>query len=246
VGLGAYTVGILASHGITEAAAALPATLAVCALFAGVTGYIAVRTRGIYFIMITLAFGQMAYYTATSLAPYGGDDGLRLDHRSTFLGTPLFADVLSFYYAVLAALVLVFLLTGAIVASPFGRVLRGARENAVRTETLGFNVDAVRLAAYVMSGMMAGIAGFLLANHILFVSPAYMAWQRSGELIVMVVLGGVGTLYGAVIGSLAFLLIEEWLSYFTEYWKVIFGPLLVVSVLLARGGLLELLGGGRR
>ncbi len=246
IGLGAYAVGVLAQHGVTDITIALFVTLAVCALFAAVTGYVAVRTRGVYFIMITLAFGQMAYYTATSLAQYGGDDGMRLDHRSTFLGAPLFADVVSFYYLVLVALLLLYLLTARIVASRFGRVLRATRENAVRTEALGFNVDAVRLAAYVLSGMIAGVAGFLLANHILFVSPAYMSWQRSGDLIVMVVLGGIGTLHGAVIGSLAFLLVEEWLSHFTEHWKVIFGPMLVLVVLLSRGGLLGLLGGGRR
>jgi branched-chain amino acid transport system permease protein len=246
VGLGAYTVGILAAHGITDILIALPATLAVCAIFAAVTGYIAVRTRGVYFIMITLAFGQMAYYTATSLTQYGGDDGLRLDHRSTFLGEPLLAGQTGFYYAVFATLVLLYLLTRTIVSSRFGRVLRASRENAVRAETLGFNVTAVRLTAYVIAGMIAGVAGFLLANHILFVSPAYMSWQRSGELIVMIVLGGIGTLHGAVIGSLAFLLIEELLSTFTEHWKVIFGPLLILVVLFARGGLLGLLGGGRR
>lgn len=246
VGLGAYTVGILAAHGITDVMIAVPAVLAVTALFAFATGAIAVRTRGVYFIMITLAFGQMAYYTATSLTQYGGDDGMRLDHRSTFLGEPLFADTVSFYYAVFVILLLFYGMTRVVVASRFGRVLRAARENAVRTETLGFNVSAVRLVAYVIAGMIAGVSGFLLANHILFVSPAYMSWQRSGELIVMVVLGGMGTLHGAVIGSFAYLLIEELLSTFTEHWKVIFGPLLVLVVLFARGGLLDLLGGGRR
>lgn len=243
IGLGAYAVGILAAHGITDIVLVLPVTLAVCALFALGTGAVAVRTRGVYFIMITLAFGQMAYYTATSLAQYGGDDGLRLDHRSTFLGEPIAAGPFAFYYVVFGALVLFYLLTRMIVSSRFGRVLRAARQNPVRAETLGFNVGAVRLTAYVIAGMIAGVAGFLLANHILFVSPAYMSWQRSGELIVMVVLGGMGTLHGAVIGSLAFLLIEEFLSTVTEHWKVIFGPLLVLVVLFARGGLLGLFGG---
>jgi len=246
VGLGAYTVGILSAHDVTDALIVLPAVLAVCALFALGTGAVAVRTRGVYFIMITLAFGQMAYYTATSLTQYGGDDGLRMNHRSTFLGEPLATDPLVFYYVVFAVLLFFYLLTRMIVASRFGRVLRAARENAVRTETLGFNVTAVRLTAYMIAGMIAGVAGFLLANHILFVSPAYMSWQRSGELIVMLVLGGLGTLHGAVIGSLAFLLIEELLSTVTEHWKVIFGPLLILVVLFARGGLLGLLGGGRR
>jgi len=243
VGLGAYAVGILSAHGITDVTVVLPVTLAVCALFAVGTGAVAVRTRGVYFIMITLAFGQMAYYTATSLAQYGGDDGLRLDHRSTLFGTPIATDPLAFYYVVFGALLFFYLLTRVIVSSRFGRVLRAARQNPVRVETLGFNVGQVRLTAYVIAGMIAGVSGFLLANHILFVSPAYMSWQRSGELIVMVVLGGMGTLHGAVIGSLAFLLIEEFLSTITEHWKVIFGPMLILVVLFARGGLLGLLGG---
>jgi branched-chain amino acid transport system permease protein len=245
IGLGAYAVGILSAHGITDVVLVLPVTLAVCALFALGTGAVAVRTRGVYFIMITLAFGQMAYYTATSLAQYGGDDGLRLDHRSTFLGEPIATNPFAFYYLVFAALLFFYLLTRMVVASRFGRVLRASRENAVRVETLGFNVGAVRLTAYVIAGMIAGVAGFLLANHILFVSPAYMSWQRSGELIVMVVLGGMGTLHGAVIGSLAFLLIEEFLSTITEHWKVLFGPFLVLVVLFARGGLLGMIGGRR-
>jgi branched-chain amino acid transport system permease protein len=243
IGLGAYTVGILAAHDITEAVVAVPAVLAVCALFAFATGIIAVRTRGVYFIMITLAFGQMAYYTATSLTQYGGDDGLRMSSRSTLFGAPIAADPLAFYYVVFAALVLFYLFTRMIVGSRFGRVLRAARQNAVRTETLGFNVTSVRLTAYIIAGMIAGFAGFLLANHILFVSPAFMSWHRSGELIVMIVLGGIGTLNGAVIGSLAYLLVAELLATVTEYWEVIFGPLLVLIVLFARGGLLGVLGG---
>ncbi len=246
LGIGAYAVGIAAAYGITDAIAVLPVALAAAALFALATGAIAMRTRGVYFIMITLAFGQMAYYTATSLSQYGGDDGLTLAARSTVLGLPLLADPRGFYYAVLVALAVVYLLCRMIVASRFGRVLRAARENPVRTETMGYNVHAFRLTAYVISGCICAIAGFLLANQNSFVSPAYMSWQRSGELIVMVILGGMGSLHGAVLGSLVYLLLEELLSGFTEHWKVIFGPLLVLVVLFARGGLMGLFGGGRR
>src|SRR5262249_37614714 len=126
------------------------------------------------------------------------------------------------------------------VASRFGRVLRGAKENPVRMATIGFDVYRFQLVGYVIAGALAGLSGFLLANATEFVSPAYMSWQRSGELIVMVLLGGLGTLDGAIVGAAAYLLTEEWLSGYTESWKVIFGPVLVLVVLFARGGLIGL------
>jgi branched-chain amino acid transport system permease protein len=188
--------------------------------------------------MITLAFGQMAFFTATSLAPYGGDDGLTIAARSTFAGFALIKNERAFYYVVFACLAGSYLFCRALVASRFGRVLRGAKENPVRMATIGFNVYRFQLAAYVIAGALAGLSGFLLANATEFVSPAYMSWQRSGELIVMVLLGGLGSLNGAIIGTAAYLLMEEWLAGFTENWKVIFGPVLVLVVLFARGGLL--------
>jgi len=240
IGLGAYAVGILASHGIGDALVSLPAALAAAMLFAFLTGAVALRTKGVYFIMITLAFGQMAFFTASSLAPYGGDDGLTIAARNTLLGLPLFKYPRVLYYVVLAALAGTFFLCRAIVASRFGRVLRGAKENATRMATLGFEVYHFQLVAYAVSGGLCGLAGFLLANANDFVSPAYMAWQRSGELIIMVLLGGIGTLYGPIIGAAAYLLIEEYLSRLTEYWQVIFGPLLVLVVVFGRGGLVGL------
>jgi branched-chain amino acid transport system permease protein len=240
IGLGAYSVGILAAHGITDALVALPMALAVSALYAFLTGIVCLRTTGVYFIMITLAFGQMAFFTATSLAPYGGDDGLTIAARSTVAGFALIENERVFYYLVLACLVGSYFFCRALVASRFGRVLRGAKENPVRTATIGFNVYRFQLAAYVIAGALAGLSGFLLANATEFVSPAYMSWQRSGELIVMVLLGGLGSLNGAVLGTAAYLLMEEWLAGFTENWKVIFGPVLVVVVLFARGGLIGL------
>jgi branched-chain amino acid transport system permease protein len=238
VGLGAYAVGILASHGINDALIALPAALALSGLFALATGIVCLRTKGVYFIMITLAFGQMAYFTASSLAPYGGDDGLTVRMRSTFAGLPIFANDRALYYICLLALLAAYLLCRTLVASRFGRVYRGARENPLRMGTIGFDVYRYQLVAYVIAGMLGGLSGFLLANAAEFVSPAYMSWQRSGELLIMVIFGGIGTLNGAIIGAAAFLLTEEWLSGITEHWKVIFGPLLVVVALFARGGLI--------
>lgn len=240
IGLGAYAVGILAAHGIGEGLIALPVAIVVSALFAAVTGAICLRTKGVYFIMITLAFGQMAFFTASSLAPYGGDDGLTLAARNTIAGFRLFDNDRAFYFIVLATLLGTYALCRALVASRFGRVLRGARENPTRMATLGFDTLRFQLAAYVIAGVLAGISGFFLANSTEFVSPAYMSWQRSGELIIMVILGGVGTLHGAIIGTAAYLLTEEWLSGFTENWKVIFGPALVLIVVFARGGLIGL------
>jgi branched-chain amino acid transport system permease protein len=241
IGLGAYAVGILSAHGINEALLALPLALAVSALFALVTGIVCLRTKGVYFIMITLAFGQMAFFTASSLAPYGGDDGLTIRARSLLAGFPLLGNDRIFFYLVLGCLLGTYLTCRAVVASRFGRVFRGARENAVRMSSIGFEVYRFQLGAYVIAGMIGGLSGFLLANATEFVSPAYMSWQRSGELLIMVISGGLGTLDGAIVGSAAFILLEQWLSGFTEHWKVIFGPILVLIAVFARGGILGLL-----
>ncbi len=238
VGLGAYAVGILAAHGVDEALVALPVALAAATLFALATGVISLRTRGVYFIMITLAFGQMAYFTASSLAPYGGDDGLTIHVRNAVAGFEVFRDHRAFYYVVLGCLLGCYLVCRAVVVSRFGRVLRGARENPTRLAAIGFDVFRFQLTAYAISGALGGLAGYLLANHTEFVSPAYMSWPRSGELIIMILLGGIGRLNGAIIGALVFLLIEEWLSGMTEHWKMLFGPFLVLVVLFARGGLI--------
>ena len=240
VGLGAYAVGILSAYGITDALVSLPVALAVSAAYAFLTGVVCLRTTGVYFIMITLAFGQMAFFTASSLAPFGGDDGLTIAARNTVAGFALLRNERAFYYVVLFCLLGSYLFCRALVASRFGRVVRGAKENPVRVATIGFDVYRFQLATYVIAGGLAGLAGFLLANATEFVSPAYMSWQRSGELIVMVLLGGLGSLDGAIIGAAAYLLTEEWLSGVTEHWKVIFGPVLVLIVLFARGGLLGL------
>ena len=238
IGLGAYAVGILSAHGIGEGLIALPAAILVSMLFAWLTGIVCVRTRGAYFIMITLAFGQMVYFIATSLAPYGGDNGLTIAARSTIAGWPLIKSDRAFYYFALICLLATYLFCRALVGSRFGRVLRGGKENAIRMAAIGFNVQRFQLVAYIIAGGLGGFSGFLLANLTEFVSPAYMSWQRSGELIIMILLGGIGRLHGAIIGAIAFLLIEEFLSGATEHWKMIFGPFLVLVVLFARGGLI--------
>jgi branched-chain amino acid transport system permease protein len=256
-GIGAYAVGILASHGVEDALLQVPVALAASALFALVTGAISLRTKGVYFIMITLAFGQMLFFLATSLAPYGGDDGMTLPSRSLVAGSGFLENDFAFYAVALICLLGTYGLSRAIVASRFGRVLRGTRENTIRMEAIGFRPFRYQLTAYVISGMMAGLAGCLLANLTEFISPAFMTWQRSGELIFMVVLGGLGSLHGAIIGAAAFLLMEEFLpeilhaaSFFlnedtrwrlTENWQMVFGPILILIVLFARGGIMGLL-----
>jgi branched-chain amino acid transport system permease protein len=238
LGIGAYAVGMLGAHGIKDAAVQLPAALGAAAVFALITGALSLRTKGVYFIMITLAFGQMAFFLAVSLAAYGGDDGMTLSGRTKLLGVDWIKKDRHFYYVTLGLLIAVYVLCRSLVVSRFGRVIRGARENPQRMEAIGFSLFRYQLAIYVIAGTLCGLAGFLLANQTEFVSPAYMTWQRSGDLIVMVVLGGLGSLHGAIIGAAAFLLLEEWLSGFTEHWKLIFGPFLVLVVLFARGGLM--------
>jgi branched-chain amino acid transport system permease protein len=258
LGIGAYAVGILASHGIEDALIQVPVALLASAAFALVTGAISLRTKGVYFIMITLAFGQMLFFLATSLAAYGGDDGLTLPARSTLAGFALLRSDRALYAATLLALLGVYALCTAVVNSRFGRVLRGAKENAVRMEAIGFHPFGYQLVAYALSGMIAGLAGCLLANQAEFVSPAFMTWQRSGELIFMVILGGLASLHGAILGAAAFLLLEEFLpeilhtaaflasddvrARLAENWKMVFGPLLILVVLFVRGGIMGLLG----
>ncbi|MCO5079402.1 MAG: branched-chain amino acid ABC transporter permease [Chelatococcus sp.] len=246
IGIGAYSVGILASHGINGIGLQVVAALAVSAIFAAITGAISLRTRGVYFIMITLAFGQMLFFLATSLAAYGGDDGMNLPSRSLFFGFDPLDNDRMLYYTAFATLGVVYLACRMLVASRFGRVLRGARQNPVRMQAIGFSPYRYQLVLYVIAGMIAALAGVLLANTSEFVSPATMSWQRSGDLIFMVVLGGMGSLHGAIAGAIVFLLAEEVLAGFTEHWHIIFGPLLILCVLYIRGGITPLIERTRR
>ncbi|PSC05509.1 branched-chain amino acid ABC transporter permease [Alsobacter soli] len=241
VGIGAYTAGIMVDGGRGDLLLVLPVALALAAAFGAFTGAASLRTKGVAFIMITLAFGQMAFFFSQALYAYGGDDGLTLFERSTVAGFPVLENKVAFFYVSLGFLAAAYTLVRAIVGSRFGRALQGARDNPVRVASFGFDVFRIRLAAYVMSGMLASVAGVLLANQAEFVSPAYMAWQRSGELIFMIIIGGLGSLWGAVLGAAAFLLLEEALSGFSEHWKLAFGVLIVLFVLFTRGGLADLL-----
>lgn len=238
LGIGAYAAGILAGRGVTGLEVQIPVALAAAGVFALVTGAISLRTKGIHFIMITLAFGQMAYFLMVSLSAFGGDDGRALAARSTLFGTDPFAGNLSFFYVTLALLAGLWGLLRAVTRSRFGRVLTGTRENETRMQAIGFSPFPYRLAAYVIAGMIAALAGVLLANHAMFVSPSYMGWGRSGELIAMVALGGMGTLTGPVLGAVTFILAEEALARATDHWRLPFGVAIVLVVLFTRGGLM--------
>ncbi|TVQ58359.1 MAG: branched-chain amino acid ABC transporter permease [Rhodobacteraceae bacterium] len=235
--IGAYAVGIPYHHRVEEGLVVLPLAMAAAALFALATGAIALRTRGVYFIMITLAFGQMVYYALTALSTYGGDDGMTLWGRSQVAGFDLFRDRRAFYWLCLGAAAGTWALVRAVSRSHFGRVLEGARQNEARMAALGFDVFRVRLIAYALSGALGGLAGALLANHAEFVSPAYGSWHVSGELIVMVVLGGFASVTGAGFGAILLAVLEEVLSRLTSHWKILLGLGVVGVALLARDGL---------
>jgi branched-chain amino acid transport system permease protein len=241
VGLGAYTTAILAYHGVTTGFLAWPAALAVSALGALVIGAIALRTSGVYFIMITLAFAQMLYYTSVGLERYGGDDGVRMAARSSFAGLLPLDRASVYFYLVAATVALVLFLIARLVRSRFGRVLRGIKDNERRMQSLGYNTYLYKLTAFVVAGVIAGLGGVLNANLVQLVSPSMLHWIVSGDLLVMVILGGVGTFWGPLIGAAAFILLEEVLASYTKHWMIVLGPLLLVVVLFQRGGIHALL-----
>ncbi|WP_424813886.1 branched-chain amino acid ABC transporter permease [Roseococcus sp. YIM B11640] len=241
LGVGAYAVVVLDHARVTEAWMVLPVAILAGAAFAAITGAIAIRTSGVHFIMITLAFGQMAYFATSSLAIYGGDDGYTLYSRTELLGTRLLEDKLFFHFTCLALLILSWALVQALLMSRFGRVLRAARENETRAQAVGFEPYRYRLTAYAIAGAIGAVSGVLLANATEFVAPAYLTWQRSGDLLFMVILGGLAGPHGALMGALSFVLIEEWLAKLTEHWRLIFGPLLILCVYFLRGGIAGLL-----
>ena len=242
LGIGGYAVGILAFEGITSGFVQWPVALLVSAFFAFVIGALSLRTRGIYFIMITLAFAQMAYYIVAGLARYGGDDGLTIQKRSQFIAPINLSNKVQFYYICLLLLCAAIFLVWRIVNSRFGMAIQGARSNDMRMRAIGFPTYRYQLICFVIAGTLCGLAGALLANHTDFVSPAMMYWTRSGDLIIMVVLGGMGSTFGPLFGAVALLVLEEVLSGITEYWQIILGPLLLLVVLFARGGIDGLLG----
>jgi len=249
-GTGAYVVGILSYHasigeplpllawlppGTELAWIAWPLSAAVAAMLALVIGAICLRTSGLYFIMITLAFAQMIYYFAISVPTYGGEDGLSMWSRSTMWPLDLSGDT-QFYYVVLVIVLITLRIVQTVVGSRFGRVLRGIRDNEKRMIALGFPTYRYKLTAFVISAALAGLAGALMANQTEFVSPSFLDWHRSGDLLVIVILGGIGTLFGPVAGAMTYILLEEFLSMWTEHWMIVLGPILILVVLYAKGG----------
>ena len=236
IGLGAYAVGILAHHGVSSGWVQLAVALVVGAVVAALIGVVCLRTSGMAFIMITLAFAQMFYFLSISLKQYGGDDGLTIATRSDFGLFSLASNTVLYYFA-FAMLVACLFFFHRLVHSRFGMVLRGCRSNERRMASFGFPTLRYKLTAYVISALVCVVAGVLLANLTKFAAPSYMAWQASGDLIVMVVLGGMGTLIGPVAGAVALLIFEEVLAGWTTHWMVVLGPLIVVIVLTAKKGL---------
>lgn len=241
LGLGAYAVGILAFHGIASGWMHLLVAVGLAAAVGFVTGIISLRTTGMAFIMITLAFAQMFFFLGVSLKQYGGDDGLPVQARSDF--SPIFSidSNTELYYFAYALLLVTLYLTWRFVHARFGRVLRGAKANARRMRVLGFPLVRYQVAAYMLSGVVCAVAGLLLANLTRFTSPAYMYWTISGDLIVMVMLGGIATVVGPLVGAIAFVILETVLTGYTQHWMLVLGPIIVLIALLAKRGLYGLL-----
>jgi len=256
-GVGAYTVGILASHaggdplfgfipGTTQMLVTLPAALVVSGLFAAMIGALSLRTGGVQFIMITLAFAQMLFFFFVSLTPYGGEDGIII-RRTNDLFALNMRDKTTLYYVILAIGAVFFALLWRVVNSSFGAVLKGIRQNERRMAALGFAPYRYKLYAFVLAGMGAGLAGALMANFLRFASPDMMHWTKSGEFMIMVILGGVGSFFGPIFGAAAFLTLETYLAGWTEHWQLAMGAILLVVVLWTKGGIAGLIAklGGR-
>jgi branched-chain amino acid transport system permease protein len=241
-GAGAYIVGILTFEGVTSLWITWPAAIAVAALAALVIGAISLRTRGVYFIMITLAFAQMMYYVFVSLKAYGGDDGLSMPSRSTGLGISLSNDFV-WYYLVLAELIGVLYLLHRLLHSRFGRVIEAIRENETRAAAVGYPVYRYKLLCFVISGAIAGLAGALIANQTSYVGPSLLHWVQSGTLMIMVILGGVGRFWGGPVGAAVLLALEEFFSgspllgAYSLHWQLPVGVILLAVVLFAPQGI---------
>lgn len=257
LGIGAYSMGILTHHsfegsvvpflpgewtGSTSGFIHLAASILASGLLGLIIGLLSLRTAGVYFIMITLAFAQMMFFFFIALPTYGGEDGLNVWNRSELPGLDL-SDSMTFYFVCLVLLCAFWFIARRLVDSRFGGVLRGCKQNEQRLKALGYNTIRYKLIAFTIAGAGAGLAGGLLANLTEFVGPGTMHWTKSGELIVMVLLGGMGTLIGPVLGSAALLLLEEILSGYTEHWMIVLGPILLLVVLFARRGIYGFLAG---
>ena len=256
-GLGAYVVGILAYHsassepmfgvlpGSNLVAIAWPAAVVVSAFVALVLGALSLRTEGVSFIMITLAFAQVLYFFFVSLKLYGGDDGLILRGRNVIAGYDLRNPIL-FYYICFGLLAAFVVTCRRMLDSRFGQIVQGACQNERRMAAIGVSTYRYKLACFTIAGGAAGLAGALMANYARFVSPDLMHWTESGQLMVMVILGGAGTLFGPILGAMLIVGLETTLTSLTEHWKFILGPVLVLAVLFTRGGLWRLLAGQSR
>lgn len=259
-GLGGYAMGILASHAqayiplsewpiLIEGTKSMPVIWVVALLVSGVAalliGALSLRTSGVYFIMITLAFGQMFYYFAVSWSAYGGDDGLSIYLRNDFPGLNTL-DPIQFFLIVFVWLLAVWIFAATLIRSPFGLALNASRQSTERVETVGINPYHLRLTAFVISGMITGIAGALFADLNRFISPSMFSWQTSGEIMVFVILGGVARRSGPIVGAVVFIALEHFLGGLSDYWHIYLGALLLLVVLFARGGLIGLLLGRER
>jgi branched-chain amino acid transport system permease protein len=241
MGVGAYTLVALADAGVQSAWLMWAAAMAVAAFAALLIGCVALRTRGVYFIMITLAFAQMLYYLAVSLRAYGGDDGYNLMQRPSFGPGLDSTHEPTFYWVVLALFALVMAGFSRAVRARFGQALVGLRDNETRMQAMGYPVMRLRMVAFMLAAAIAGLAGALLVTHNNFVSPGVMHWTQSATLIVMVVIGGVGHRWGGPVGAGVWILLEEVVKQHTEYWHLPLGLLLIAIVFLAPRGIAALL-----
>ena len=236
IGVGMYSVALPVHYGIDSGWVHLAVCVVFCIAIGAITGLISLRTSGIAFIMITLAFAQMGYFVIVSLKQYGGDDGLGVAQASSFFGMALSSPE-AVYYCALGLLLALTYWVMRLRKSPFGMVLRGGRQNARRINSVGLPLQRYQLTAYVLSAIPCGIAGMLLANLNAYASPSSMSWIVSGELIVMVVMGGMGTVVGPVIGALAFIGLEEVFKAYTEHWMAVFGIVILLMAMFGKRGI---------
>ncbi|WP_395173636.1 branched-chain amino acid ABC transporter permease [Roseibium alexandrii] len=254
-GIGGYAMGILAHHAQTytplmewpfviEGTKSMPVIWLVAVVLSSVVAYfiglLSLRTSGVYFIMITLAFGQMFFFFAISWSAYGGEDGLSIYVRNGFPGLNTLVPI-QFYALCFVILAAVMFFAARLQRSPFGLALNAARQVPDRVETVGLNPMRLRLVAFVLSGAITGLAGALFADLNRFVSPTMFSWQMSGELIIFIILGGLGRLYGPVVGAVVFVALEHILGDLSDYWHIYLGVLLLGVVLFARGGIIGML-----
>ncbi len=256
-GLGGYIAGIGALHfsessefafslgGSNEMLLLWLVAIVLSAILAFFIGLISLRTTGVYFIMITLAFAQMIYYFVISWSTYGGEDGLLINTRNQFLGFETDNEI--FFFLICFGMLLLFIwISSRLIKSRFGTALNVARMNHVRLATVGINPFPIKLTAFVFSAIITAISGALFADLNRFVSPDMLSWQMSGEIIIFILLGGVGRLYGPVIGAVIFVMLETIIGGYTEHWKLFLGLFLLGIVLFANGGLMQIVAGDKR